>query len=561
MFFSTVNFMFLKCFLSFFSRMNYILSVATRLKSIDSGIYKDTDLWLQVSEHQASWEAAGMKIHGFPQSLKDNIIKEIELYFKSGNSSPTAIKSGDLQWFNPTLLEPNTLEWRVNATSCPFTGYSPLQPDQLENPADFGVVTRHCQEVLKDLLISYRKIKDNIEFYIHADDDLQFCLEDNSEKFDVIDSSSLADDVGLANLILACSRKLDHHNDALLLTESVDWGKVGPTVMNYLEETLCAPLTMFPTIYGLRLMNQVELGNEKLHMACSSVEWPPANLCWSPALRLENAPLSQSAAIERCLKQLEKKCFLNEADPNVLYKNGECGFHRYTPLTHHLVLARLAGLGADHRTSFYNPDVSPQFTLARKSLRAWSESRPVKLMVTSHRFTPEIADLFEKQRLTFQEPPLRLALIPTRYLAKRPSKMQSPLSKNDFIYWAAEKSGVHFMDNFDVHFERDANGRPVSVRVAFLLPVTLDLSLTHSAVLVDLYTGWPRMFLGPVLLFKEQIFSDDKPISKWPCQLPEILPVSSSLKAIECQESEKDYHVTVKLFSNREPQGQLFYYF
>lgn len=533
------------------------MSVIKGKTSIDSELHEKDNEWLGVVENCASWVATGMKIHRFPALLKDKINQELELYFKSGNCSPTRTDAGTVNSFNPTLLEPKTLKWRVNALSSPFNGYSPLELDRLERAHEDGVVIQYCQEILKDLLLSFKKIAEkNVQFYFHCHDDLQFILDENLDEFDVIDTSSLADQVGLANLIPACFRRLKHRNSSILLTESFDWGKVSPTVMDYVEKSLCVPLRMIPTIYGLRLRNHVELGGEKISNSCSSNDWSLVSLCWSPAPQLENVPLGPSADIEQCLKLLEKKCYINETDSTNIYKEGECGFHRYTPLTLHLVMARLTELSGGNRTPFYNLNSAPQFASIRQFLQACADGRSVKSLTQTLFYSPEVASFFNRQSLTFRSPPLRVALVPNRFLATRFEKISGAESANNVIHWAAEKAGVHYIDVFDLVFVRDDDdGSIVFIHIGYLLPEKLNLSRTHSLVVIDLYTGLPRVMTSAVVNLSEGICDDPNPFLKWPFRPSEPKRRGSYLKGVNCQESEKDYLVTVKLVSTKRPHG------
>ena len=75
----------------------------------------------------------------------------------------------------------------------------------------------------------------------------------------------MADHVSLANLLTAGSRKL-RFSTSLLFTESMlCTTNAGSSETLYLQEILCCPPSLIPTIYGLRLMGNVELGPEALY--------------------------------------------------------------------------------------------------------------------------------------------------------------------------------------------------------------------------------------------------------------------------------------------------------
>ena len=70
-------------------------------------------------------------------------------------------------------------------------------------------------------------------------------------------------------------------------------------------------------------------------------------------------------------------------------------------------------------------------------------------------YSPEVASFFNRQSLTFRSPPLRVALVPNRFLATRFEKMSAAESANGVIHWATEKAGVHYIDVFDLVFVTD----------------------------------------------------------------------------------------------------------
>lgn len=63
----------------------------------------------------------------------------------------------------------------------------------------------------------------------------------------------MAEQFGLANDINATGQILSKEPESILITESSNWSTLSPTVIKYAEESLCAPLSMLPTMYGVRL--------------------------------------------------------------------------------------------------------------------------------------------------------------------------------------------------------------------------------------------------------------------------------------------------------------------
>jgi hypothetical protein len=67
----------------------------------------------------------------------------------------------------------------------------------------------------------------------------------------------------------------------------VKWKDVGDTLEKYVEGSLCVPLNMVPTIYGLRLDNHVELGASAI-LNLRRRRTHPVSLRWKKARRLRS---------------------------------------------------------------------------------------------------------------------------------------------------------------------------------------------------------------------------------------------------------------------------------
>ena len=169
--------------------------------------------------------------------------------------------------------------WQVYYLACPFDAYFPVPVnDQLAS--DTGFVTTspysYCKSKLKSLVTELRSKKDRITFNFYFGDCLELCLENQKlrNKCQVVHCSDLADRVGLSNLILTANRCLSTENlDAILVTDTANWvmffglqrpfpGTEHPvTIAEYLKISLSCPLSMIPTLYGVKLMNHVNLGS------------------------------------------------------------------------------------------------------------------------------------------------------------------------------------------------------------------------------------------------------------------------------------------------------------
>ena len=418
---------------------------------------------------------APMKMSAFPHYLNNKLKKENQLYFENGNCNPS--KREDTVAANPTLLNPKSLKWQVDPSSCPFDTYLPLPLDELDIFAEEGIATRYCQKVLKNLVAEFRNKKKNITFHFHTSDDLQFCLS-QTQKFDVIDTSTLADTVGLANVLLSCGPLLEFHTDALLLTESVEWGNLTSTPSLYVEESLCASLRIIPTMYGLEMASR---GDSTILMENPNpLESQPLTLSWRISSRLDNCPTSASSLLESCLNKLEKKCFsVKENEPT----KATCGLLGYTPLTFSFLTARMAKFGLMKN---FEPEILPEMALARKTLQDWMECRPTVIVMTTipcrNCHDPIIRDQ--------QAPWLRAVLLPNKLCERERGVLQK-------CRWV-NFPDVHYIDNLNLRYQKNPDDSVRRVQVSFLLPQYHGLERTHSGAIVDLMTGYIFYDLGEI---------------------------------------------------------------
>lgn len=534
---------------------------------------------------------ARMTSESCPELLKKKLSNEFKDYFETGSCNSTKLLKHAA--INPTLLEPKTLRWRIDGSSCPFDGYFPLSLRELETTYKEGFATRFCQKKLKSFVTAFRQLKKgSVKFHFNLDEDLYFCNFGTSEKFDVIDCSSLADDLGLANLISSSNQRLRFCLNALLLTESILWCDFASSVAQYVEESLCAPLSMIPTLYGVRLAehHQIESTIKK------DKEALPIILSWHKAPRFENVPLGCSPALERCLKKLEKKCFFMEGSSSSWLNKKICPLNKFlTPLTLDCVATHLAEQAGKQegncRKKFFQSELPDQFSLAQTTLDAWANRRPIVVVTGGQLFSPVLSRLFNEQKLMLQGPMLRLVLAPFNLYVERSMKMRqsaglpnnftpkmeddlrksaglpssfsfepSQMAGSDFgdrsINWAAELPQVHYIDNFFLNFDKNEDGSFCSVRVAFLLPKEQDFVKTHCAALVEIASGTQMLFVG---MFKDlrQIDMDDPRLTARRFSPPsEEIHRGPHMRAVNCQESENEFIVDISIHTKDDPKGK-----
>jgi hypothetical protein len=498
--------------------------------------------------------AVAMKISDFPEVLKSKLIKEVERYYRTGscNSRITALKSVAV---NPTLLElenalslAKTPRWRVNIYSSPFMGFLPLPLDKLEKNEE-NIATLYCQKMLKNFVSSYRHLKNCVDFHLHWSDNLQFCLSGTSEMFDVIDCSTLADEVGLANLIVSSSPRLDYRSpDALMITESTDgWFSIASSIAGYIEEALCAPLSMIPTLYGVRPANDATLGSNVITTRGNEDGFPEITLTWRRAPRFENVTLGLSPSLELYLKNFEKKCYF-EKDETTLDELKSKFFRCYTPLTYCYMVWNLVS-HLENREDFQNlllkanfAEKGSQFTLTRRTIEARANQHPLTLVIANQPLTPEIENLFQDN---FRAPMLRVMVIPfDRWIAKKKS---GSIEKN---------SDVYFIDNF--HFKihgKTADRVFPTLQLIFVLPEKHGLKPNHCAVIMEMYSSTVMLFLGMIDDMEQETLEVPSSTKKQLSSCTEMAPKNSFMQAGNCRESPKDFFFNISVHTEGVPKG------
>ena len=481
--------------------------------------------------------------------LKAKLRSEFRQYFETGNcgqSSTTRTK------VNPTFIHPATGRWFVHYAACPLDGFFPLPMNELENQKDnkFGVAFGYCRVELKKLLKSFINGKERIKFFFHLSDALSFCYQDSPLKFDIVDTSNLADHVGLANILNAAARKLDS-DKSLLITESLQWVKVAPDVAQYLQEVLCCPHSLIPTIYGLRLLNIVQLGSEKLH-SIRFLNGASSRLRWKKSLPFEKMPLILSLDLVGSLERLKKLCFLSPSAPD------RCGMDLYSPLTFHYILSDMV-----QRVGFPDPPalvadaisgLPPTFRKSLETIKAWMEHRPVwrvKVVVPFSLFGSQVVP-----------PVLRLVLVPARDFAATLG-----VSKGLGKLFDQTSTKNHFIDNFDLSLKLKTGGGIEWIEMSFLLK-DRGLLESHGGIIVDVANGLPIFAIG---LFSSRPHQVDPFDQRYPWvwrkksnELAQVSSGQSRLIVDSCTEMEAFYIIRFKLLSGRKevnPSGikQLFF--
>ena len=476
-------------------------------------------------------------VQNLQERVKEKIHDEVRNYYKTGSCA--SLQNETRGFLNPTMLHPTSRKWKVSFALCPFHGYLPLvKEEQLDTSVSPGILTRSCHQILKTLVSSYRKKMDVVQLFVHLEDSLEFCYRQKI-KFDVIDSSYLSDVVGLANIVNACSKILSDHPEAKFFTNTTNWTNLAPTIEEYVEKSLCSPLSLIPTYYGLRLMDHIELGASVLGRLIRAQY--PFNLCWKKAPLYRNIVLTPCTTVTAFRQNLARICFdrqILRKDSGLLPGDG-CGMISYSPRTFYYVMNALTErIGGDEKWLEASDLQLPRdFNGIRLALDALIDGRPVLKLST--RITS--SDL-KKISLTscFGSPVLRIVLRPL---------------PNSGI----PMDHLQYIDNFEFKIKMNAAEEIMSVFVSLLLPLDNDIEGKYAAVIIDFLNGIDIIDLGPLKSFQMENVCGSYP---YPFKATSLETDStteeeaSQLMVIKCTENELKFALKIKVEGHGDISGE-----
>ena len=430
-----------------------------------------------------------LNFSNYPTSLRMQIARETREYYMTGNCSVRKVSPPpQYACVNPTLLGPSGKAWRVQCNSCPLFGFELLPLGELNDAQQQDcVVTRYCRAELAKLLVSFHKRRHEIKYFFHLGDPLAFCYYGVPEglEFDLIESSTLADDLGLVNIICAAGRRLADPHTSVLVTESLFWDHFGQSsVLEHVKEFLCCPsLSLIPSLYGFRLASHVELGSDIPYtpFAFSRMS-SPALLRWEKSPPLEGLPLSLSSTLKQCLEQLATKCFPSFRGSYDLREHHKWPVVYYTQLTYDFVISdlarRCAGVVRRQWMDFGLSGLAPCYRRALLTAKAWAEGRPVSRVAAIFNMDQFKHHCCFKPINRINQMALRLVLLPSDKII---SVLGADPDAGRFERW----SGFHFFDNVDVEirpFKSKKYGTYDVVEVSFLLENPQSLLQTHRGI-------------------------------------------------------------------------------
>ncbi|EFX73625.1 hypothetical protein DAPPUDRAFT_109720 [Daphnia pulex] len=448
---------------------------------------------------------------GLAPSVKKKINNEVLECYRNGitrrqnDEKPVCV--------NPTLLNPKTHDWKIFCFFTPFDGYMPMEKGELITSVE-QIMTHSCSEILKRLVSSYRSRIPTVKIVFHLEEAIKHCYSD-ANKFDVIDCSDFVSRVGLANLVVACCQKLSDNPNAVFYTEIMTDDH--HSANNIVETSLCAPLSMIPTIYGLRLADHVELRDSAVdYLRCNALRRRyPVILCWQKVPNFQNIKLVPSPDLNRCLTKLAKLCHQTTLpNPVSMVKKCRGGEIYYTPLTFNYILdSMIKRLGHD----CWLPDlldIAPQFRLARRVMEDWKNGKEMKKFSAG---VHKVKSAANKERT----PKVRLVLV-------------------------ARDSDVQYIDNFELEFNHTSKGVAVKM-VSFLLPSDHTFDGTYDAIVVNAFNGMSLLVLDPFESMRVEEYLVPYPIGQSKSQLPLDPKGKMYMKVESCIESEEQYTLRIAI--------------
>jgi hypothetical protein len=432
---------------------------------------------------------------------------------------------------NPTMLNPYTHDWKIFCLT-PFEGYLPMEKGELITLVE-EIMTHSCSEILKRLVSSYRNRIPTVKIVFHLEEAIKYCYSD-ANKFDVIDCSDFVSRVGLANLVVACCQKMSDNPNAVFYTKIItDRHHSANTIV---ETSLCASLSMIPTIYGLRLADHVELRDSAVDYLRSNTlqRGRPVILCWQKVPKFQNIKLVPSPDLDRCITKLAKFChqtiFPKPVSPTNSDTNSAGSEIYYTPQTFNFILdSMIKRLGHD----CWLPDlldIAPQFRLARRTLEDWKNGK--KMM----KFSAVIQSIVKSN----EEPAPLLRLV---FVLKDSYVLNRDLSGPD----------VHFIDNFE--FNHTSKGTELET-VSFLLASDHGFDETYYAIVVNAFNGMPLLELDPFESMRVEEYDVPYPIVQSKSQLPLDPKNKMYMKVESCIESEEQYTLRIAIECSGNVSGE-----
>ena len=402
--------------------------------------------------------------------------------------------------------------------------------------------------------------KDRNRFHFYFGDSLELCLmnEELHNKMHVIHcSADIGVEAELANILPAVSRCLiSDIPEAIIVTESIFSRFEGrkPTLVEYVEFHLNCPLTMIPTMYGVRLFDHFHLGSSvccQLHDDFNTatpitLKWHKTPVAYSADIQMEISP-----AIEKVVRVLAKHCFFpsqafyyskkrNIDGYRTIYLRSQVTFNhstkhklhvvRYTPLTFYNIMQSLVNRlnWAEGAIDALLQKCAPaSYQLAWKTLKTWMKGDQVLLFYNNN---SEMRDAILKNQTT--------ELICVQFILKEVGtrshyRLDQTVNKDFFL-------NTHQVLNLNW---KDSNADVDTFAVSFLL--SKDHALNSATHLFIIDPGHKTLLYSIKLMAKSMHRELVTNLS--PRRFAPPSAQSNLHRIVRCQESEEEYKILVDL--------------
>ncbi|XP_015757151.1 PREDICTED: uncharacterized protein LOC107336598 [Acropora digitifera] len=243
------------------------------------------------------------RMNSFEFILSQELHMELKHWFEEGSTSDEAEKA------NPTLIRPFVHTWKQHYAACPFESYLPVEGKMLQR---YGSLTAACKEILRLLVKRYQQYRSNpisLKVTLWTGDALSLCTSGfpPDQLFDVIETSNVGDHIGLLNVLVCCGPRLKMPSKSLLFTSSMLWTCGCQTIVEFYNKCVGVPFHLLPTILGLKLAVDLELGSSKLP---DRLELTEEILCWVKAEPERSIlTIDKNSDILKGLLVLFERCF------------------------------------------------------------------------------------------------------------------------------------------------------------------------------------------------------------------------------------------------------------
>ena len=403
------------------------------------------------------------------------------------------------------------------------------------------------------MITELRLRKDRNRFHFYFGDSLELCItnEEWKNKFHVIYCPhEFVLQTRLTNILPIVSQCLTSDMpEAVLLTDvhphlaKSEVEKM--TLIKSIEETLCCPLTMIPTVYGVKLLDPVILGTSvclQLHdFFCSrtsqTIKWNKSPVSYSVNIQLEVTP-----AMRKIFDSLVHLCFIEAGEP--LYSSREKNawrdtflrcteYFRNSPLTCYNIIQSFFNRhnwvqGATD--SIIEQHLPASFQLAWRTLQQWMNGKEVVLYCTND-------ENMRQAILSVKEKVLEFSVV--RFVLKSVGTQNR--------YRPGQPVDEDFLSNIHAVFNLNWN-EPNDLVFSFLLAKDYGLDVTTKLFVLNLSSSSSKILYSVSLRSQSM---QKKVVINPNSQRLAIHPPTSNPSipeyTIRCQESEKEYKLDIFL--------------